>query len=147
MPAFLEKRPAAFAGPVNGRFSAARHLYCRRRGSGRLQDPAPPSALAASCPRGRWRRLAARPGASAGWFLPESDGSPNANAIRTLYILIVLIALVDLHRRRGALIYSLVKFRARKGRVAAQIHGNTQLEIGWTVGAAAILSSSPCSRS
>ena len=39
----------------------------------------------------------------------------------------------------GLLIYSLVRFRARKGRVAAQIHGNTQLEIGWTVGAAAIL--------
>jgi cytochrome c oxidase subunit 2 len=31
------------------------------------------------------------------------------------------------------------KFRAKRGRVAAQIHGNTQLEIGWTVGAAAIL--------
>ena len=28
------------------------------------------------------------------------------------------------------------KFRARKGMVAAQIHGNTRLEIGWTVGAA-----------
>ena len=39
----------------------------------------------------------------------------------------------------GLLIYSMIKFRARKGRVAAQIHGNTQLEIGWTVGAAAIL--------
>ena len=37
----------------------------------------------------------------------------------------------------GALIYSLIRFRARKGRVAAQIHGNTRLEIGWTVGAAA----------
>ena len=39
----------------------------------------------------------------------------------------------------GALIYSLFKFRARKGAVAAQIHGNTRLEIGWTVGAAVIL--------
>ena len=39
----------------------------------------------------------------------------------------------------GVLIYSLVKFRARKGAVAAQIHGNTRLEIGWTVGAALIL--------
>ena len=32
-----------------------------------------------------------------------------------------------------------VKFRAKKGRVAAQIHGNTRLEITWTVGAALIL--------
>ena len=39
----------------------------------------------------------------------------------------------------GALIWSLIKFKARKGRVAAQIHGNTRLEIGWTVGAAVIL--------
>jgi cytochrome c oxidase subunit 2 len=77
--------------------------------------------------------------ASAGWFLPESDGSPNADAIRTLYILIALIALVIFVLVEGLLIYSLLKFRARKGRVAAQIHGNTQLEIGWTVGAAAIL--------
>jgi cytochrome c oxidase subunit 2 len=39
----------------------------------------------------------------------------------------------------GALLYSVYKFRAKKGAVAAQIHGNTRLEIGWTVGAAVIL--------
>jgi cytochrome c oxidase subunit 2 len=77
--------------------------------------------------------------ASAGWFLPESDGSPNADGIRTLYILIALIGLVIFIGVEGLLIYSMIKFRARKGNVAAQIHGNTQLEIGWTVGAAAIL--------
>ena len=33
----------------------------------------------------------------------------------------------------------MVKYRARKGAVAAQIHGNTRLEIGWTVGAFLIL--------
>ena len=79
------------------------------------------------------------PTASAGWFLPESGGSPNADAIRTLYILIALIALVIFIAVEGLLIYSMVRFRARKGRVAAQIHGNTRLEVGWTVGAAAIL--------
>jgi cytochrome c oxidase subunit 2 len=83
--------------------------------------------------------LVLAPAASAGWFLPESNGSPNADAIRTLYILIALIGLVIFIGVEGLLIYSLIKFRARKGRVAAQIHGNTQLEIGWTVGAAAIL--------
>jgi cytochrome c oxidase subunit II len=83
--------------------------------------------------------LAFAPTASAGWFLPESGGSPNADGIRTLYVLIAVIALVIFVLVEGLLIYSLVKFRARKGRVAAQIHGNTQLEIGWTVGAAAIL--------
>jgi cytochrome c oxidase subunit II len=83
--------------------------------------------------------LVLAPAASAGWFLPQSDGSPNADAIRTLYILIALIALVIFIGVEGLLIYSMLRFRARKGRVAAQIHGNTQLEIGWTVGAAAIL--------
>jgi cytochrome c oxidase subunit 2 len=83
--------------------------------------------------------LVLAPAASAGWFLPESDGSPNADAIRTLYILIAGIGLVIFIGVEGLLIYSLWRFRARKGRIAAQIHGNTQLEIGWTVGAAAIL--------
>jgi cytochrome c oxidase subunit 2 len=83
--------------------------------------------------------LVLAPAASAGWFLPESNGSPNAEGIRTLYILIALIGLVIFIGVEGLLVYSLFKFRARKGRVAAQIHGNTQLEIGWTVGAAAIL--------
>ena len=72
-------------------------------------------------------------------FPPESDEPPNADAIRTLYILIAAIGLVIFIGVEGLLIYSLIRFRARKGRVAAQIHGNTQLEIGWTVGAAAIL--------
>ena len=39
----------------------------------------------------------------------------------------------------GALVYSVYKFRAKKSPVAAQIHGNTRLEIGWTVAAAVIL--------
>ena len=39
----------------------------------------------------------------------------------------------------GALAYSVFKFRAKKNAVAAQIHGNTRLEIGWTVAAALIL--------
>ena len=39
----------------------------------------------------------------------------------------------------GTLLYSVIRFRARKGRVAAQIRGNTRLEIGWTVGAVLIL--------
>jgi cytochrome c oxidase subunit 2 len=95
--------------------------------------------LAAAVPAALAALLIAAPSAFAGWFLPESDGSPNADAIRTLYIIIAVIALVIFVAVEGLLIYSLLKFRARKGRVAAQIHGNTQLEIGWTIGAAVIL--------
>jgi cytochrome c oxidase subunit II len=96
-------------------------------------------ALAAALPAALLGALVLAPTASAGWFLPQSDGSPNADAIRTLYILIVIVALVIFILVEGLLIYSMIKYRARKGTVAAQIHGNTQLEIGWTVGAAAIL--------
>ena len=77
--------------------------------------------------------------AAAGLFGPESGGSPNADRIADLYWIIFAIALVVFAVVEGALIYSLFKFKARKGAVAAQIRGNTRLEIGWTVGAAVIL--------
>jgi cytochrome c oxidase subunit 2 len=83
--------------------------------------------------------LVAAPAAHAGLFFPESGGSPNADSIKTLYILIFVLALIIFIAVEGLLVYSLVKYRARRGRVAAQIHGNTPLEIGWTVGAACIL--------
>ena len=35
--------------------------------------------------------------------------------------------------------YAMIKFRKRDGAVAAQIHGNTRLEVSWTVAAAVIL--------
>jgi cytochrome c oxidase subunit 2 len=70
---------------------------------------------------------------------PESGGSPNADDIDTLYKLVLAVAVVIFIGVEGALFYSLFKFRARKGAVAAQIRGNTRLEVGWTVGAAVIL--------
>jgi cytochrome c oxidase subunit II len=70
---------------------------------------------------------------------PESGGSPNANQIDSLYKLILVLATIVFIGVEGTLLYSLIRFRARRGRVAAQIHGNTGLEIGWTVGAAVIL--------
>ena len=77
--------------------------------------------------------------AAADLLTPESGGSPNADSIDTLYKLILAIAVVVFVGVEGALIWALIKFKARKGAVAAQVHGNTRLEIGWTVGAAAIL--------
>lgn len=77
--------------------------------------------------------------ASAGLIFPEKGGSPNADKIWTLYVLIFVLALLVFIGVGGALLWALFKFRARKGDVAAQIHGNTRLEIGWTVGAFLIL--------
>ncbi|HEX5851479.1 MAG TPA: cytochrome c oxidase subunit II [Solirubrobacteraceae bacterium] len=73
------------------------------------------------------------------FFTPLSGGSPNANDIDGLYKVTLVIALVIFIAVEGGLIYALVKFRARKGAVAAQIRGNTRLEVGWTSAATVIL--------
>jgi cytochrome c oxidase subunit 2 len=73
------------------------------------------------------------------FFTPESGGSPNANEIDDLYKITLVIALIIFFAVEGGLLYALVKFRKRKGAVAAQIHGNTRLEVGWTAGAAVVL--------
>jgi cytochrome c oxidase subunit II len=83
--------------------------------------------------------LLAAPKAHAGLFFPESGGSPNADSIHTLYVLVFILALFIFAGVEGTLLYSLFKYKAKRGRSAAQIHGNTKLEIGWTVGAAVIL--------
>ena len=77
--------------------------------------------------------------ASANFIEPKATGSRNAHEIDSLYKIVLYIAAVVFVIVEGALAYSLIRFRARKGRPAAQIHGNTRLEIGWTVAAALIL--------
>ena len=84
--------------------------------------------------------LALAGGASADFWTPESGGgSENAESIDTLYKIVLAVATIVFIGVEGALIYSMVKFRARKGAVPAQIRGNTRLEIGWTLGAAVVL--------
>jgi cytochrome c oxidase subunit II len=93
----------------------------------------------AAVPVGLAATLLGAPAAHAGLLFPEEGGSPNANSIHTLYVMVFILALIIFIGVEGTLIYSFFRFRARKGRVAAQIHGNTRLEIGWTVGAALVL--------
>jgi cytochrome c oxidase subunit 2 len=83
--------------------------------------------------------LLVTPEAFANLLWPDAGGSPNADRIRTLYLVVFAIGVIIFLGVEGVLLYTLVKFRARKGAVAAQIHGNTRLEISWTVGAAVIL--------
>ena len=83
--------------------------------------------------------LLAPAAANAGIFFPEKGGSPNADKIWTLYLLIFILAWIVFLGVAGTLVWSMFRFRARRGMVAAQIHGNTRLEIGWTVGAFVIL--------
>jgi cytochrome c oxidase subunit 2 len=83
--------------------------------------------------------LLAAPRAHAGLLFPESGGSPNADSIHTLYVMVFILGLFIFAAVEGTLLYSLFRYKAKRGRRAAQIHGNTKLEIGWTVGAAVIL--------
>jgi cytochrome c oxidase subunit II len=84
--------------------------------------------------------LVTAPGAFADAFTPESGGSAQAEDIDTLYKITLYIGIVIFVGVEGTLLYSLIRYRARRGDPeGAQIHGNTPLEIGWTVGAALIL--------
>src|SRR5436309_43288 len=79
------------------------------------------------------------PGTALAGFITPKSGAPPANQIDSLYKIILYIAAVVFVIVEGALVYSVYRFRAKKNRAAAQIHGNTRLEIGWTVAAALIL--------
>jgi cytochrome c oxidase subunit II len=83
--------------------------------------------------------LALAPSALANFITPKTGGSPNADQIHSLYLIILYVAAVVFVIVEGALIYSVYRFRAKKVRAAAQIHGNTRLEISWTIAAAMIL--------
>lgn len=85
--------------------------------------------------------LIGAPTALAGVISPENaGGSPNASKIQTLYLIAFALGVLIFLLVEGVLIYSLVKFRWRRGgEPPAQIRGNTKLEIGWTLGAASIL--------
>jgi len=99
-------------------------------------------SLAPACALAALILLALAPDALASAQTPlitPQTGSPNANRISDLYIVTLVIAAIIFAIVEGTLFYALIHFRRRRGRVAAQIHGNTRLEIGWTAGAALIL--------
>lgn len=59
--------------------------------------------------------MAVAPAAWAGAFTPEAGGSPNADEIDRLYRIVLYIAIPIFLIVEGTLIWSLVKFRERKG--------------------------------
>ena len=85
--------------------------------------------------------LIAAPSAFADFFTPENKGgSRNADDIQTLFVIAMIIGGVIFAGVEGVLVYSLIRFRRRRGGPEpAQIRGNTPLEMGWTVGAAVIV--------
>ena len=103
----------------------------RRRRTPRLLSAAIVSSVLVS--------LVLAPSAFANFITPKTGGSPNADQIHSLYLISLYIAAVVFVIVEGALVYSIYRFRAKKVRTAAQIHGNTRLEIAWTIAAATIL--------
>jgi cytochrome c oxidase subunit 2 len=79
------------------------------------------------------------PDAFANFITPKTGGSPNADSIHSLYVIVLIVAGIVFVAVEGALIVAVFRFRAKKHPVAHQTHGNTKLEIGWTSGAAVIL--------
>ena len=63
-------------------------------------------------------------------FDPRSDA---ADRIFDLYIMVIWAAGIVGFLVLGGMAYILIKFRARPGRKAQQIHGNNALEIAWTI--------------
>ena len=85
--------------------------------------------------------LVAAPSAFADALSPEhAGGSRNADDIHTLYVIALAIGAVIFVGVEGTLLTALIRFRKRRrGPDSAQIRGNTPLEVGWTLGAAAIV--------
>lgn len=77
--------------------------------------------------------------------LPQNSLAPRSERARDidgLFTFTVWIAVVIFILVQGAIIYAALKFRHKKGepdRPVKQIHGNTKLEIAWTIAPALIL--------
>jgi len=81
--------------------------------------------------------LAAEPG-----FTPAEPHSPNAEAINDAYNWVSIFTGAIFLLVQGALLYFIVRYRRRRRprtEAGAQVHGNTNLELAWTVGPALIL--------
>jgi cytochrome c oxidase subunit 2 len=83
--------------------------------------------------------------AGADLLTPEAGPSENAVKTDTLYKIVFFIGIAVIGLVWAALFYSLFRYRARPGRaesqrrVPVQITGNLPLELGWTIGASAIV--------
>jgi len=83
--------------------------------------------------------LATTAPAHAGTLLPERGGSPNADRIASLYTVVLVLAGIVFAGVAGALAFALWRYRERRNPIPARIHGNTRLEIGWTLAATALI--------
>jgi len=74
--------------------------------------------------------------------LPQSSlnpAGPVAQDQKDLLILVIAIAAVVFVLAEGALLWFLFRYRRREGNEPEQIHGNSKLEIAWTIAPALVL--------
>jgi cytochrome c oxidase subunit II len=66
---------------------------------------------------------------------------PNAQTLKDLFVPVFWVAVGVFVLVEGAIVWIAIRFRHRKGRdrMPAQVHGNTKLEIGWTIAPALVL--------
>jgi cytochrome c oxidase subunit 2 len=76
-------------------------------------------------------------------FTPQTTVMPKTEAarqIQDLYVLVFWLAVLVFIGTQGGLLYILWRFRARPGQeLPQQTHGNTVLEVGWTIAPAIVL--------
>ena len=75
---------------------------------------------------------ACAPNASQDTLKPQG---PNAQTIKDLFVPVFWVAVAVFVIVEGGIVWILFRYRHRKGRdrMPAQLHGNTRLEIGWTI--------------
>ena len=77
-----------------------------------------------------------------GGFAPVEPASPNAEGIKQSYLWVAIFTGAIFVLVQGALIWFIVRYRSRnraRTEEGAQVHGNTNLELAWTVAPVLIL--------
>jgi cytochrome c oxidase subunit 2 len=77
-----------------------------------------------------------------GGFAPVAPASPNAEGIKQSYLWVAIFTGAIFVLVQGALIWFIVRYRSRnraRTEEGAQVHGNTNLELAWTVAPVLIL--------
>ncbi len=86
-----------------------------------------------------WVLMGGTAPAWAGALLPERGGSPNADRIAALYTVVLVLAGLVFVGVVVALVYALRRYGQKRSPVAAQVRGNTRLEIAWTLAATGLI--------
>jgi cytochrome c oxidase subunit II len=89
-------------------------------------------AIAATASLGFARLASAADESQHGWLLPNSI-SDEADKIDHLWWVIFVITTVTFVLTEGALIYFIIKYRARPGQKALYMHGSHKVEVIWTI--------------